>query len=81
MRLDPSFDPSDSATWPITLTVDQVSAIYQRSPNGLRKACQFHRFIPAPFKERPYLWRRIDVERDVIGARGTVSSFKKASGW
>lgn len=70
-----AFDPKDVDTWPPTMTAYHVAAIYQRTPGGVRKAAQHHRFIPAPFKARPWRWRKVDVERDVIGARG---GFKKA---
>lgn len=67
------FDAADPATWSSVLTVDEVSAIYRRTPAGIRKACQLHRFIPAPFKgPKPYQWRRVDVERDVFGARAPL---------
>lgn len=63
------FSTLDTATWPITLTAEQVAAIYQRSVLGLKKACQQRRFVPAPFRTQPYRWRRVDVLRDVEGAR------------
>lgn len=64
------FNPDDPDTWPITMTPHHIAAIYQRTVGAVRKACQLQRFIPAPFKHRPYLWRRVDVLRDVEGARG-----------
>ena len=68
-----SFDANDVTTWPSVLTVAEVSAIYRRTPGGIRKACQLHRFIPAPFKgPKPYQWRRVDVERDVFGNRAPL---------
>lgn len=64
------FNIADSSTWPVVLTADHVAAIYQRPVLGLKKACQLHRFVPAPFRTQPYRWRKIDVLRDVEGARG-----------
>ena len=61
------FDPRNPATWNVTLTTEQVAAIYQKTPNALRKLCQRHVFVPAPYRTRPYLWRRIHVEIDVFG--------------
>lgn len=63
------FTPLDHASWPLALTVEQVAAIYQRAVGGVKKACQQHRFIPAPYKTRPYRWRKVDVERDLFGTR------------
>lgn len=68
-----AFDPHDPATWPVNLTAYEVAAIYRRSVQGLRKAVQRHQFTPAPYKVRPYLWRRIAVLADVEGARGGSS--------
>lgn len=65
MRIDPTFNAKDPSTWGATLTVGQVAAIYQRTPGAVRKASQLHRFIPAPYKERPWLWRTVDVLRDL----------------
>ena len=68
------FDANDTATWPITLTVHQVALIYQRAVGGVRKSCQLHRFVPAPFMVQPYRWRKVDVVRHVEGARGLQRS-------
>jgi hypothetical protein len=65
MRIDPSFNAKDHSTWAPTLTVGQVAEIYQRTPGAVRKASQLHRFIPAPYKQRPWLWRTADVLRDL----------------
>jgi len=73
----PVFNAADPTTWPLTLTADQVAAIYQRSVGGLKKACQRHRFHPAPFT-RPYRWRKADVLRDLATGRD-VPAFKRAS--
>ncbi len=72
------FDAADPSSWPITLTVAEIAQIYRRTPSAVRKSSQRHQFHPAPFKgPRPYLWRRVDVMRDVEGARG-ISSLRKA---
>lgn len=67
------FDAGDSSTWPATLTLDQVAAIYQRTPEALRCAIKPRSrtpFTPQPFKRYPWRWRKVDVVRDVEGARG-----------
>lgn len=74
------FDPGDPTTWGATLTVDELSAIAKRSVMAIRKACQQHRFQPAPFEKHPYRWRRIDCERHYFPARGLTLT-KKASGY
>lgn len=58
-----TFDPRDPATWLPTLTVEQVAAIYQRPVGGIRKKCQQHTFLPAPFQRHPYSWKTVDVKR------------------
>ncbi len=70
------FDAHDPATWPVTLTLQQVAAIYQRSADSIRHtltpSSRGVRFSPEPFKHQPLRWRRVDVERDVCGARGAI---------
>lgn len=58
--MTPDFNAADTTTWPMALTADQVAAIYQRRVGGLKKACQQHRFVPAPFLVQPYRWRKVD---------------------
>lgn len=70
-----NFSPCDPATWPVVLTAEEVAAVYRREVGGLRKACQAHGFVPAPFQTHPYRWRKVDVLRHVEGARG--SSLRK----
>lgn len=65
----PAFNIADASTWPTVLTAEQVAAIYQRSVGGVKKACQQHRFVPAPFRVHPYRFRKADVLRDVEGGR------------
>jgi hypothetical protein len=72
----PAFTPTDVTTWPETLTADQVAAIYQRKPGGLKKCCQERRFVPAPFLVKPYRWRKVDVLRHVQGARGGAALYR-----
>lgn len=69
---DLSFDPKRPETWPVVLTVAQIAAIYQRTEGALRKAMSNQRFHLAPMRGRPYRWRRVDVIRDVEGARGSL---------
>lgn len=64
------FTPTDRKTWPELLTVVEMSAIFRRSVLGIRKAVQLHRFTPAPFQRRPYLWRKADVVRVLDAGRG-----------
>lgn len=67
-----AFDPNDPATWSLVLSIGQVAAIYQRTPEAIRAACApraVHRFTPAPYRVHPYQWRKADVLRDVEGAR------------
>lgn len=66
------FDITDESTWPIVLTLAQVSAIYQRPAGGIAKACQLSRFVPAPFQKQPYRWRRSDLLRHLEGGRGPL---------
>jgi hypothetical protein len=68
----PDFNIADSSTWPAVLTVDQVAEIYRRPVGGVRKACQQHRFVPAPFQTHPYRFRKTDVVRDVEGGRAAL---------
>jgi hypothetical protein len=65
-----AFNPIDTATWPAVLTPEHVAEIYTRSVVSLKKACQRGTFQPAPYKVKPYRWRRVDVLRDVEGQRG-----------
>jgi len=64
-----TFDVLNRATWPDCLIAVQVAAIYQRNILGLKKACQRHSFIPAPYRVKPYRWRKGDVIRDLDGLR------------
>lgn len=75
--MTPDFNVADSTTWPAVLTAEQVSAIYQRPVGGIKKACQQHRFIPAPFHVQPYRWRKVDVVRHVEG--GSAFQARRAS--
>lgn len=71
------FNALEPSTWPLVLTAEQVAAIYQRPILGLKKACQLHRFLPAPYKTHPYRWRKVAVLRDVEG----TAPLRKASGF
>lgn len=67
-----AFTPTDTATWPPVLTIDQVAAIFQfRTVAALRHRCKPSSrspFIPTPFHKRPLQWRRSDVLR-VLGEK------------
>lgn len=67
-----SFDPRDPSTWLPMLTLQQVAAIYQRPEGGVRKAAYLNRFQPAPAHRHPLRWRKVDVERDCDGGRGSL---------
>jgi hypothetical protein len=70
------FNVTDPETWPVTLTLEEVAEIYQRSADSIRHSLtpksQRMPFRPAPFRKRPWLWRKADIVRDVIGARGDM---------
>lgn len=74
---EPAFTATDPATWPATLDVYMVAAIYPtRTVSGIRKSVQARTFVPAPIFDggkvrRPYCWRKADILRDVEGARGS----------
>jgi hypothetical protein len=59
----PAFSVTDRATWGEVLTLAEVAAIYRRQPSGIAKSCQQRQFIPAPFRVKPYHWRKTDVVR------------------
>lgn len=64
-----AFTVRDASTWSEVMTVHEIAAIYRRKVGGLRKSCQRGQFAPAPYREHPWLWRKVDVERDVFGPR------------
>lgn len=74
------FNALDEATWPPVLTAEQISAIYQRSILAVKKACQQHRFHPAPYQTKPYRWRKSEVLRDVDGIRMVPASRLRRAG-
>lgn len=65
-----AFTPCDPATWPMALNIDQVAAIFQTTPRGIRQKLHRHRWQPMPFAKYPMRWRKGDVLRTVEGARG-----------
>lgn len=67
-----AFKISDSATWPAVLTAEETAAIYRRSVGGLKKACQRGVFVPAPFQQHPWRWRRVDLIRHLEGQRTSL---------
>lgn len=62
-----TFDPLNRATWPEVMTAAMVAAIYHRAVGGLKKSCQQRTFLPAPYRTKPWLWRKSDVLRDIDG--------------
>ncbi len=69
--MTPDFNIADSSTWPLVLTPDHISAIYARSVGAIKKACQLHKFQPAPFETHPLRWRRADVLRQLDQGRAS----------
>lgn len=67
----PIFNTSDRSTWPMVLSIAQVSELYGRTVRAIRSASDQGRFVPAAFLSRPYRWRKADVLRHLEGARGT----------
>lgn len=70
--MTPDFDATSSASWPMVMSIDHVSALYGRTVKAIRAHCEQGRFTPAPFLNRPYRWRKADVLRHVEGARGST---------
>lgn len=66
----PGFDITNPDTWPVVLTADEVAAIYRRKVLGVKKSCQDRKFKPAPCHVQPYLWKKVDVLRDLEGKHG-----------
>ncbi len=70
--MTPAFNVTDASTWPVVLTPEQIAAIYQRSVGAIKKACQLHKFHPAPFVAHPLRWRRADVLRQLDQGRASA---------
>lgn len=70
--MTPDFNTADSSTWPVVLTPLHMSAIYARTVGAIKKACQLHKFQPAPFQKQPYRWRRADVLRQLEQGRASA---------
>lgn len=76
-----SFTVTDRSMWPDLLTLDQVAAIWQRTPGGIRKALERGRFTPLPILSEaggfavPLRWRKTAVVRYLDG--GHQVSFRK----
>lgn len=72
-----SLDITDAKTWPLVLTLFDVSAIAQVSPHTLRKWIQSGRMYPAPMGDWPYRWHRAAVlgaiERQQFGRQRKVA--------
>ena len=68
----PNFNTADHTTWPVVLTPEHISAIYTRTVGAIKKACQLHKFQPAPFLTHPYRWRRADVLRQLEQGRASA---------
>lgn len=68
-----TFDVTNPDTWPVVLQIEQVAAIYGMTAHALQHAIKPSSrgvFPLRPFLRRPARWRKADVERHVIGARG-----------
>lgn len=60
------FSVTDSSTWPVLLTAEEVAAIFRLSVAWVHKRCALGTFVPAPKDmSKPRLWRRADVLRHV----------------
>jgi hypothetical protein len=75
-----TFDVTRPETWPPTLTLTQVAAIYQRKPGGVRWSVCHRQFVPAPMVNplkrdtylKPMRWRTADVRRALDVAPSTL---------
>lgn len=76
--MTPDFNLADVTTWPATLTVEEVAAIYRRTPAAIRKACSLRRMVPMPYLTHPWRWRKSDVLRHVEGNRTAPSLIRRA---
>jgi hypothetical protein len=56
-------DLTNPASWPVTLTIQQVSLISGRSEDTIRRHVYAGSFEPMPMKGKPLRWRRMDVVR------------------
>jgi len=70
--MTPDFNTADPSTWPLVLTPEHMSALYARSVGAIKKACQLHKFQPAPFLTHPFRWRRADVLRQLEHGRASA---------
>lgn len=59
----PPIDLARPDSWPVVLTLPEVACIIARKVGGIRKDLAHDTFVPAPFAEHPYRWRREDVTR------------------
>ena len=63
------FNPRDPKTWGPLLSLSEVAAIYQRTPEAIRHALKPNRArvagIPKPHLTHPMRWRAADVIRDL----------------
>jgi hypothetical protein len=56
-------DLTNPASWPVTLTLQQLAAIDCRSVDTIRRHVMAGTFEPMPMKGKPLRWRRCDVVR------------------
>lgn len=73
----PDFNVLDRATWKDVLEPEHIAAIYGRTVLALKKACQTQKFTPAPYKTKPYRWRKVDVLRDIEGGRAVMTNMRR----
>ena len=68
-----SFSPADPTTWPVVMSLEEVAAVYRRTPEAIRHALKPQRgrvpHVALPFLNHPMRWRKADVLRHVQGAR------------
>ena len=60
-------------TYPPVMTLPEVAAVMRLKPKSILNALAASRFVPLPFAERPYRWRRDDIERWMHGDYQTTA--------
>lgn len=62
-----AFDPKDARTWPLSLSLEQMAAIYERSADSIQHSftpkARHAAFTPAPYQKHPMRWRKAAVVR------------------
>lgn len=61
--MKPEFSATDHSTWPETLTLGQMAAIWQTTARALTDRCSRGNFRPAPLEGKPRRWSKAHVLR------------------